>query len=275
MSYHAVVMRIRRAKEKVKEKVLKRLSGVVILPWRRIGEVVRYMAAGVTTKVAITGAVIIMLGGAGIWIGRHGEEEPAVRANKVEVEEQADVRGSAVEVRRSGEKEDGLTYEEFWGLIDGLTDEYLEDEMDTSVGGEIEEEGEAAGSISADEITDEEVEEEGGEDIEYLIKQIRYEQLARLLPRYLELAQEYHDLQKMRDYIQSLPPCEEVVMFHKREHEICKEWIEVLKELARLFPEAVIYKPRTPDSPGYSSIDYRKLRELVGGRLPVEPYFRP
>ena len=65
-------------------------------------------------------------------------------------------------------------------------------------------------------------------------------------------------------------------MFHEREREICEEWGRVMEELARLFPEAVVYKPyEGPDSPGYFGIDYRKLRELVGGRLPVEPYFRP
>jgi len=196
------------------------------------------------------------------------------KANEVKVERQTSVGAPAMVTGRPEKKEeDDLTFEEFNRLLD----EYFNDEeVKATNSGEAEVEEEPVGLDEVEEKADKEVKEEGkDEDAEKLIQQIRYEQLARLLPRYLELAQEYHDLQKMWDYIQSLPPCEEVVMYHKREHEICKEWHEVLRELARLFPEAVIYKPSTPGSPGYSSIDYRKLRELVGGRLPVEPYFRP
>ena len=40
LSYHAVVMRVKRAKEKVREKVLRRLSGIVIFPWGKIGRMI-------------------------------------------------------------------------------------------------------------------------------------------------------------------------------------------------------------------------------------------
>jgi RNA polymerase sigma-70 factor (ECF subfamily) len=73
LSYHAVVMRIRRAKEKVREKVLKRLSGMVMAPWRKIIGLIGGVTVRLTTKVAITGAVLMMLVGAGMWMTRRGE----------------------------------------------------------------------------------------------------------------------------------------------------------------------------------------------------------
>ncbi|HEX30811.1 TPA: hypothetical protein ENG04_12100 [Candidatus Poribacteria bacterium] len=186
-------------------------------------------------------------------------------------------------VRKSGEKEeDELTFEELNRLIDRLPDGYSDDEAVTAPEEKAEDDRGRDGSIGADETTDERTRVEGsGGEVERLIQQIRYEQLARLLPRFLELQQEYHDLNKMRDYLYSSPlelpgVREEIEAFQKRETEICKEEGEIMVELAELFPEAVVYKPyEGPDSPGYFSIDYRKLRELVGGRLPVEPYFRP
>ena len=268
-SIGSLKMRVKRAKEKVREKVLKRLSGVVILPWRRIGGMARCMMEGVTAKVAITGIVAMLVAGAGvgIWMSHHGEERATLKAGEVKVERQTSVGAPAMVTGRPEKKEeDDLTFEEFNRLVD----EYFNDEeVKATNSGEAEVEEEPVGLDEVEEKADKEVKEEGkDEDAEKLIQQIRYEQLARLLPRHEELQQEYHDLQKMWGYIPG-------PIFHKREHEICKEWHEVLRELARLFPEAVIYKPSTPGSPGYSSIDYRKLRELVGGRLPVEPYFRP
>jgi len=226
------------------------------------------MKAGLAMMVV---ALMVLIG---IWLTHREKEKPSPEANvKMERHVSRPAVARVAPSKPKVEEKDDLTFEEFNRLLD----EYFNDEeVKATNSGEAEVEEEPVGLDEVEEKADEEVKEEGkDEDAEKLIQQIRYEQLARLLPRHEELQQEYHDLQKMWGYIQSLPPCEEVVMFHKREREICEEWIEVLKELARLFPEAVIYKPWTPDSPGYSSIDYRKLRELVGGRLPVEPYFRP
>ncbi|MCD6506360.1 hypothetical protein J7M22_07005 [Candidatus Poribacteria bacterium] len=219
------------------------------------------MKAGLAMMVV---ALMVLIG---IWLTHREKEKPSPEANvKMERHVSRPAVARVAPSKPKVEEKNDLTFEEFNRLVD----EYFNDEeVKATNSGEAEVEEEPVGLDEVEEKADKEVKEEGkDEDAEKLIQQIRYEQLARLLPRHEELQQEYHDLQKMRGYIPG-------PIFNKREREICEEWIEVLKELARLFPEAVIYKPRTPDSPGYSSIDYRKLRELVGGRLPIEPYFRP
>ena len=219
------------------------------------------MKAGLAMMVV---ALMVLIG---IWLTHREKEKPSPEANvKMERHVSRPAVARVAPSKPKVEEKNDLTFEEFNRLVD----EYFNDEeVKATNSGEAEVEEEPVGLDEVEEKADKEVKEEGkDEDAEKLIQQIRYEQLARLLPRHEELQQEYHDLQKMWGYIPG-------PIFHKREHEICKEWHEVLRELARLFPEAVIYKPSTPGSPGYSSIDYRKLRELVGGRLPVEPYFRP
>jgi len=216
----------------------------------------------------------------GLWLGLAWRRNENLVSNaKIKVE--SHIRTPAVakvaptRPKREGKKDD-LTFEEFNKLLD----EYFDEEAKATSPTEAKVNEEPIGLATFDEVRDEETKEEEkkDEDAEKLIQQIRYEQLARLLPRFLELQQEYHDLNKyVRPYIQSLPgDSEERVAFHKREAEICKEEGEIMAELAELFPEAVVYKPyEGQGSPGYFSIDYRKLRELVGGRLPIEPYFRP
>lgn len=120
LSYHAVVMRIRRAKEKVKEKVLKRLSSMIILPWEKIGKVIGGVAMKLSTKVAITGAVVVILGGAGIWLSHHGEERPAPELGEVKVESRAKVEAPAGVMSGIERKEEELTFEEFNRLLDEL-----------------------------------------------------------------------------------------------------------------------------------------------------------
>ncbi|MCD6506164.1 sigma-70 family RNA polymerase sigma factor [Candidatus Poribacteria bacterium] len=129
LSYHAVVMRVRRAKEKVREKVLKRLGCVVILPCREIVKVIGGVVMKVSTKVAITGAVVMMLAGTGIWMSHHREEKRVPESNEMKVEKQTTVGAPArVTVSNSEpqKKEDELTFEEFNRLLDeyfGITSE--------------------------------------------------------------------------------------------------------------------------------------------------------
>jgi len=128
-SVGAVKMRVRRAKEKVREKVLRRLSCVVMGPWREIIEVIGGVVMKATTKVAITGVAVIMLAGVGIWLSYHREEKPVPESNEVKVERRATVGAPArvtVGNPKPKEKEDELTFEEFNRLLDeyfGITSE--------------------------------------------------------------------------------------------------------------------------------------------------------
>ena len=118
-SVGAVKMRVRRAKEKVREKVLRRLSGIVIFPWGKIGRMIGGVVMKATTKVAITGAVVMMLAGAGIWLSHRGGEKPMPKANEVKVERRVSVRAPAMVTSRPEEKEeDDFTFEEFNRLLD-------------------------------------------------------------------------------------------------------------------------------------------------------------
>jgi len=226
--------------------------------------------------------IVLLMVVIGLWLGLTWRRNENL-ASKAKIKVESHIRTPAVAKvaptgpKREGEKDD-LTFEEFNRLLD----EYFDEETKATSSTEAKVNEEPIGLATFDEVRDEETKEEKkDEDAEKLMQQIRYEQLARLLPRFEELQQEYHDLNKMRDYLYSRPlelpgVREEIEAFQKRETEICLELEKVVVELADLFPEAVVYKPyEGPDSPGYFSIDYRKLRELVGGRLPVEPYFRP
>ncbi|MCD6505164.1 hypothetical protein J7M22_00935, partial [Candidatus Poribacteria bacterium] len=74
-----------------------------------------------TTKLAITGAVVMMLAGAGIWLSHRGEEKPMPKADEVKVERRASVRAPArvalSKPKREKEK-DEFTFEEFNRLLD-------------------------------------------------------------------------------------------------------------------------------------------------------------
>jgi len=225
------------------------------------------MIIGMKARLAAIGAVLLMVV-IGLWLGLAWRRNENL-ASKAEIKVESHIRTPSVakvaptRPKREGKKDD-LTFEEFNKLLD----EYFDEETKATSSTEAKVNEEPIGLATFDEVRDEETKEEEKKDenAEKLIQQIRYEQLARLLPRYEELNIEYMELQLMRDDIHNLA---EMEAFHKREHEICKEWDKVQRELARLFPEACAYKPyEGPDSPGYFSMDYRKLRELVGGRLP-------
>ena len=231
-------------------------------------------------RLIAIGIVLLMV--IGLWLGlAWRRNENLVSKAKIKVESHigtpAVVKVAPTRPKREGKKDD-FTFEEFNKLLD----EYFDEETKATSSTEAKVNEEPIGLATFDEVRDEETKEEKkDEDAEKLVQQIRYEQLARLLPRHEELQKEYYELNKMRDYVYRKRPWSPLVQeehdaFQARETEICKELTQIREELARLFPEAVVYKPyEGPDSPGYFSIDYRKLRELVGGRLPVEPYFRP
>jgi len=225
-------------------------------------------------RLIAIGAVLLMV--IGLWLGltwRRNENLDSKAKIKVEshIGTPAVVKVAPTRPKREGKKDD-LTFEEFNKLLD----EYFDEEAKATSPAEAEVREEPIGLVSSDEVRDEEAKEEKkDEDAEQIMQQIRYEQLSRLLPRYEELMQEYTDLNAMRDYIcnrpLSLPGVrEEIEAFQKQETEICREISKIVKELVRLFPEAVTYKPYTPGSPGYFGIDYQKLRELVGGQLPTD-----
>ena len=131
-SVGAVKMRVRRAKEKVRERVLRRLSCVVMGPWREIIEVIGGVVMKVTTKVAITGVSLLMLGGIGVWIvTNQDEEEPIVKPGDVKVERQVNIRPPkrmSISKLPLKEEEDELTFEEFNRLLD----EYFESMEESS-----------------------------------------------------------------------------------------------------------------------------------------------
>jgi len=81
-------MRIRRAKEKVKKKVLKRLGGIIILPWKKIAEMIGGATVKLTTKVAITTSALVMLAGMGVFLTHKSEEEKPAAKSDVKVERQ-------------------------------------------------------------------------------------------------------------------------------------------------------------------------------------------
>jgi len=108
LSYHAVVMRIKRAKEKVKKKVLKRLGGIIILPWKEIAKVIGGVALKLKTLVTITVTALVMLAGVGIFLTHKSEEEkPAAKVSDVKVERQFFERAPAsVSVSKQKPKEE-------------------------------------------------------------------------------------------------------------------------------------------------------------------------
>jgi len=78
-----------------------------------------------STKLAIVGMVVVMLGGAGIWMTMHrGEEKPIPKVNEMKVERRANVEAPAMVVGRpEKKKEDDFTFEEFNRLLDILFQE--------------------------------------------------------------------------------------------------------------------------------------------------------
>ena len=75
LSYNAILVKIHRARRKVKEKVLRRLRCVVILPWREIVKVMGGVVMKMTTKIVIIGSVLMIAVGTSIWMVHHGGKE--------------------------------------------------------------------------------------------------------------------------------------------------------------------------------------------------------
>ena len=124
LSEGALRVRMSRLKRRLRERVMRRLSGVVILPKGKIGKMIGGVVMKATTKLAITGAVVMMLAGAGIWLSHRGEEKPMPKADEVKVERRVSVRAPARVVGRPEEKkEDDFTFEEFNRLLDELFDQ--------------------------------------------------------------------------------------------------------------------------------------------------------
>ncbi|RLG66774.1 hypothetical protein DRN93_05755 [archaeon] len=252
LSYHAVVMRVKRAKEKVREKVLRRLSCVVMGPWREIIEVIGGVVMKVTTKVAITGAVVMMLTGAGIWMSHRGEEKPMPKADEVKVERQATVEAPARVVGRPEKKEkDDFTFEEFNRLLDELFNQALQDKggegsSREANGRKVELKDNMVSSSNTEEnVTSppegEEVKGKTGDD-----------ELSELIQKILDLAAEHQALlEEYRALSDEYEVCKDPV----RKHEIYLEWDKLGQKLDDLEWKAkflfVEYHLRTGDTAAF------------------------
>ena len=163
LSYDAVVVRAHRARRKVREKVLRRLSGVAIFPWGKIGRMIGGVVMKATTKLAITGVAVMMLAGTGIWMSHRGEEKPVPESNEVRVERRASVKAPATVISRPKKKEEEDSFTSPTGnnlrVSDQTIDEILE-ELESLLEG---------GDLSSDEDTPQQItggmeEIEGGRD---------------------------------------------------------------------------------------------------------------
>ena len=134
MSYDAVAKRIRRGLKKVKRRVRERLSGIILIPWEKMLKLIGGVVMKVSTKVAITGAVVMMLAGAGIWMTMHrGDENPVVKPSGVKVEQRME---AMVSPQKGTKESDDLTFEEFNAFLDSVLDEYFGKEGEETVSSE-------------------------------------------------------------------------------------------------------------------------------------------
>ena len=189
LSYDAVVVRAHRARRKVREKVLRRLSGMMIFPWGKIGRMIGGVVMKVSTKVAITGVVVMMLAGAGIWLSHRGEEKPMPKSNEVRVERRVSVRAPAmVAGRPKRKKEDDFTFEEFNRLLDECLPYLDEGEKEDvrEVAGESDETQEPLETQVSDETPSQR--EESKPDQE------RQRQIEELKERILQAAERYREI---------------------------------------------------------------------------------
>ena len=190
MSYDAVAKRIRRGLKKVKRRVRERLSGIILIPWEKMLKLIGGVVMKVSTKVAITGAVMLMLGGAGVWmVKHHGEEKPMPKADEVKVERQVSVRAPAmVAGRPKRKKEDDFTCEEFNRLLDECLPYLDEGEKEDvrEVAGESDETQEPLETQVSDETPSQR--EERGPDQE------RQRQIEELKERILQAAERYREI---------------------------------------------------------------------------------
>lgn len=282
LSYHAVVMRVRRAREKVREKVLKRLSSIVILLWGKIGKTIGGVAMKVTTKVAVTGAVVVMLTGGGIWMSHRGEEKAIPKMSEVKVERLSNVRVPArvtIDNPKPKKKEDELTFEEFNKLLD----EYFESgkESSATVSSEPVYDNEGGKSeIKGGEGKDEDREAVEEMSPELKLKVERYAELARILPyvRQLEdektrLFEEYHNYLKTHDwdgYDEYGRKVQDVAEQYDDEIMAVIERLRVYwAQIDAMFPELELWERYENEHGGLTeSFRYGRLIEYFGRELP-------
>ncbi|MCD6507306.1 sigma-70 family RNA polymerase sigma factor [Candidatus Poribacteria bacterium] len=250
-SIGAVKMRVKRAKEKVREEVLRRLSGLIILPWRKVGKMIGGVVMKATTKVAITGAVVLMLGGTGIWMTMHrGDENPVVKPSGVKVERRMEANVSSQKDEKEGESDD-LTFEEFNAFLDSVLDEYFggqgeetvpsEEVIPSSSSGEMagsETRGGSEGKGEQEEIAGEEIPEELRMAMER-IDELDAER-ERLRKREFEILDEKEELYKLRDYYAEIGDWEERRKVSRRIYELGKYGEELSDAYHRAWDE--IYK---------------------------------
>jgi len=283
LSEGALRVRMSRLKRRLRERVLRRLSGIMIFPWGKIGRMIGGVVMKATTKVAITGAVVLMLGGAGIWMTMHrGDEKPIVKPSGVKVERQTSVGAPArVALRKPKPKKekDVITFEEFNRLLDEyFAKEGKEEESEQGIYPEVESdmgeekveepEKETKGTTSVTQRTPEQ------QRLYEILESITWvwEEMNELSHQINEIAainrRLYEQFQRTRDPKTGLldgdwymkyyyPYIKKQDKLEKRHKELSKIWFDTLE---RYFPEAVLGNR--------GGTDFSKLREYVGGLLP-------
>jgi len=249
MSYDAVAKRIRRGLKKVKRKVRERLSGIILIPWEKMLKLIGGVVMKVSTKVAITGAVVLMLGGAGVWMMKHhGEEKPVLKPSGVKVEQRME---AMVSPQKGTKESDDLTFEEFNAFLDSVLDEYFGKEGEETVSSE-----EVIPSSSSEEMVGGETVgggEERGEQEETAWEEVpeelrmameRIDELdaerEKLDKRVDEILNEIEELRKLEDYYAEIGDWEERRKVSRRKYELRKYGEELSDAYHRAWDE--IYK---------------------------------
>jgi len=241
LSYDAVVVRAHRARRKVREKVLRRLSGMMILPWGRIGRMIGGVVMKVSTKVAITGAVMLMLAGAGVWmVKHHGEEKPVLKPSGVKVEQRME---AMVSPQKGTKESDDLTFEEFNAFLDAVLDEFDgQGEEDTAMervsppSSSGIAEGEIGGEAEGKQVEQEETVEEIPEELKIVMERIDelVAEAERLMKERLEILAECEELDRLEEHLFNLVVSgkveyeEERRKIARRRYELAKYGSEVL-----------------------------------------------
>ena len=238
MSYDAVAKRIRRGLKKVKQRVRERLSGIILMPWEKMLKLMGGVVMKVSTKVAITGAVVMMLAGAGIWMTMHrGDENPVVKPSGVKVEQRME---AMVSPQKGTKESDDLTFEEFNAFLDAVLDEYFGKEGEETIPTEEVSSPSSSGEIAEGEIgegkgelkeQEEAVEEEISEELRMAIERIDEldAEVKRLDKRVREILSEKEELYKLRDYYAEIGDWEERRKVSRRSLELSK-YAETLED---------------------------------------------
>ena len=202
-----------------------------------------------TTKVAITGAVVLMLGGAGVWmVKHHGEEKPVLKPSGVKVEQRME---AMVSPQKGTKESDDLTFEEFNAFLDSVLDEYFGEQGEETVPSE-----EVTPSSSSEEMVGGETRgggEERGEQEETAWEEVPEElrmamgrideldaETKRLKKRIFEILDEKEELYKLRDYYAEIGDWEERRKVSRRIYELGKYGEELSDASNRAWDE--IYK---------------------------------